>query len=43
MIEEIENKLEELRSGELTYAELGEWFYSSGSYIAELLEEILEK
>lgn len=37
MIEEIENKLEELKSGEITYAELGEWFYYNGSYIKQLL------
>lgn len=39
MQEEIENKLLELRTGEMTYAELGEWFYFNGSYIASLIEE----
>ena len=38
MIEEIESKLQELKSGEITYAELGEWFYSNGSYISYLLK-----
>lgn len=37
MIEEIENKINELRSGEITYAELGEWFYFNGMHIASLL------
>lgn len=41
MIEEIESKLEELKSGEITYAELGERFYFNGSSIADLLEEYL--
>lgn len=39
MQEEIENKLLELRTGEITYAELGEWFYFNGSHIASLIEE----
>lgn len=42
MIEEIKNKVEELRSGEITYAELGEWFYSNGMHIASLLSLIEE-
>ena len=46
MIEEIEDKLQELKSGEITYAELGEWFAFNGSYIKQLLllsEKALEK
>lgn len=39
MKEEIENKLLELRTGEITYAELGEWFYHNGSYIAMIVKE----
>lgn len=37
MIEGIKDKLQELKSGEITYAELGEWFYSNGMHIASLL------
>lgn len=39
MKEEIEYKLNEVREGELTYAELGEWFYHNGSYIASIIEK----
>lgn len=39
MQEEIENKLQEVRQGEITYAELGRWFYMTGSHIASLIKE----
>lgn len=42
MIEEIEDKLQELVSGEITYADLGAWFAFNGSYIASLLSLIEE-